>query len=266
VPEEVAEEAAHLSGMRKLTGQPAEHAGRVAVVTGGNSGIGHAIANRLQREGSRVNVLDADKPLIEHTPPGCTPIISSRMDVGEEDTVDEAFASIAARQDRIDYLVCCAAMFPVSPFLEITPLDWERTLRVNLTGAFLCCRAALRTMRPQGFGRIVLFSSMLARTGGRDAAHYVASKGGVLGLARSLALEVAAENIRVNTISPGLVDTPQPRGHLTDEQLYAKGAAIPLGRIGKVEDSVEVCLLLLGEDSSYLTGQDLRVNGGESLW
>jgi NAD(P)-dependent dehydrogenase (short-subunit alcohol dehydrogenase family) len=112
----------------------------------------------------------------------------------------------------------------------------------------------------------VFFSSMLARTGGINSAHYAASKGGVLGLARSLALEVAGENIRVNTISPGLTDTPQPRDHLSEEELYGRGASIPLGRIGKAEDMVEGCLFLLSEDSSYFTGQDLRINGGASLW
>jgi 2-hydroxycyclohexanecarboxyl-CoA dehydrogenase len=238
----------------------------VAVVTGGNSGIGRAIAARLRFEGSRVSVLDAADPLEVVTSDEAAPTASLRVDVGREDMVDEAFASIAAEQGRIDYLVCCAAVFPGSPFLEITPADWEHTLRTNLTGTFLCCRAALRAMLPHEYGRIVLFSSMLARTGSRNAAHYVASKAGILGLARSLALEVAAMDIRVNTVSPGLVDTPQPRSHLTDEQLYAKADTIPLERIGTVEDMVEACLFLLSEDGSYLTGQDLRVNGGVPLW
>jgi 2-hydroxycyclohexanecarboxyl-CoA dehydrogenase len=246
--------------------QSTEHSGRVAVVTGGSSGIGRAVADRLQREGSRVFVLDAQDRPVGPRPAGLTPIIHRRVDVGHEGSVQEAFTRIVDLAGRIHYLVCCAATFRARPFFEITTADWENTLRTNLTGTFLCCREALHSMRSMGFGRLVLFSSMLARTGRMDAAHYVASKGGILGMARSLAAETAAENIRVNTISPGVVDTPQPRGHLTDAQMTAMAAAIPLQRIGVAADAVEACLFLLGEDASYLTGQDLRVNGGHGLW
>jgi NAD(P)-dependent dehydrogenase (short-subunit alcohol dehydrogenase family) len=242
----------------------AHHRGRIAVVTGGSSGIGRAAGLRLQQEGARVNVLDIEDGAFTARAE-LPPVSFFRVDVGSEAAVDEAFGAIAADSGGIDYLVCCAGIFPASPFLQVRPIDWERTLRVNLTGAFLCCRAALRTMRSQRFGRIVLFSSTLARTGAISASPYVASKGGILGLGRSLALETAAENIRVNILSPGIIDTPQPRGHLTEEELYAKAAGIPLGRIGAVVDVVEACLFLLSEDSSYVTGQDLRVNGGAPL-
>jgi 2-hydroxycyclohexanecarboxyl-CoA dehydrogenase len=237
------------------------HLGRVAVVTGGKSGIGKAIAHRLGREGARVSILDVNRGT-----PDDPPIASHQVDVSDERSVDAAFDAIAAREGWIDYLVCCAAIFPARPFLELPAPDWERTIRVNLTGSFLCCRAALRHMRPRSFGRIILFSSSLARTAGRNCTHYAASKGGVLGLARSLALEVAHEGIRVNTISPGITDTPQPRGHLSEEEIRGRAMAIPLGRIGAVDDMVEACLFLLNEESSFLTGQDLRVNGGAALW
>ena len=233
----------------------------MAVVTGGKSGIGKAIAARLRREGARVSILD-----VSDGAPDDLPVASYKVDVSDERGVDAAFDEIAAREGRIDYLVCCAAIFPARPFLDLSAAEWERTLRVNLTGSFLCCRAVLRHMRQRSFGRIILFSSMLARTAGRNCAHYAASKGGVLGLARSLALEVAHEGIRVNTISPGVTDTPQPRGNMSEQELFGRAASIPLGRIGAVDDMVETCLFLLGEESSFLTGQDLRVNGGASLW
>jgi NAD(P)-dependent dehydrogenase (short-subunit alcohol dehydrogenase family) len=188
------------------------------------------------------------------------------VDVGDEAEVDRGFAAIGKSAGRIDYLVCCAGIYRPRPFLELTLEDWQQTLQVNLTGYFLCCRAALRFMRPQNFGRIVMFSSMAARTGGKNIAHYAASKGGVLGLMRSLAVESAAENIRVNAISPVITDTAMPRAVLSDEYLQSRKAHIPLGRIGAVEDMADACMFLLSDDNSYMLGQDLRVNGGSTLW
>jgi NAD(P)-dependent dehydrogenase (short-subunit alcohol dehydrogenase family) len=246
-----------------------EHKGRVAVITGGNGGIGYAIADRLRADGANVSVIDVmprEGATTSKPDTGSPAIRFYQGDVSQETEVKTAFKGVVTREGKIDYLICCAAIFHAKPFLELNEDEWRRTLEVNLNGSFLCCREAIRYMRSRRFGRIVLFSSMLARTGGNNSAHYSASKGGVLGLARSLALEVAGENMRVNTISPGLTDTPQPRDHLSEKALYERGASIPLGRIGRVEDMVEGCLFLLGEDSAYFTGQDLRINGGASLW
>jgi 2-hydroxycyclohexanecarboxyl-CoA dehydrogenase len=246
-----------------------EHRERVAVVTGGSGGIGKEIVNRLASEGAKVWVIDIDpKPWasLSHTGAGWGSITFLELDVSQESAVNHAFDAIANRDRRIDYVVSCAAVFSRRRFLDLGPREWRRTLDVNLTGTFLCCRAALRFMRPQKFGRLVLFSSMLARTGSVDGAHYAASKGGILGLARTLALEVAHENIRVNTVSPGITDTPQPRAFLSDAEIAARCAQIPLGRIGAVTDMVETCLFLLSDESSYFTGQDIRVNGGSALW
>jgi NAD(P)-dependent dehydrogenase (short-subunit alcohol dehydrogenase family) len=241
-----------------------EHEGRVAVITGGGSGIGAAIARRLQSVGVFVHILD-----LQHTgnePGGITPQKFHQVDISKESEVEVAFDRIQSLNKRLDYLVCCAAIFLPRPFLELEPDQWQRTLQVNLTGGFLSCRAALRHMRPRKFGRIVMFSSMIARTGAVDGADYASSKGGILGLARAAALEAAADNIRVNTISPGITDTPQPRAFLSDADFSARRTRIPLGRIGKVEDMVEGCMFLLSDESSYLVGQDLRINGGASLW
>jgi NAD(P)-dependent dehydrogenase (short-subunit alcohol dehydrogenase family) len=236
-----------------------EHHGRVAVVTGGSGAIGAAIIERLRNAGALVHALDVQPSSL----PGA---YFHRADVRNETEVDAAFNTIGESAGRIDYLVCCAAIYHPAPFLELRLEDWQQTLQTNLTGYFLCCRAALRFMRPQKFGRIVMFSSMAARTGGVRVAHYAASKGGVLGLARSLAIESAAENIRVNTVSPVITDTPMPRAVLTDQEMESRKTRIPLGRIGNTDDMAEACMFLLGDDSSYLLGQDLRVNGGSTLW
>jgi 2-hydroxycyclohexanecarboxyl-CoA dehydrogenase len=246
-----------------------EHQERIAIVTGGSGDIGKAIASKLSSENARVCVLDVNaKPWTDRdaSAPDKRAIRFFEVDVSQEADVDKVFDAIATQHGRIDYLIGCAAIFPRRPFLDLPLEDWRRTLEVNLTGSFLCCRAALRHMRRQGFGRMVLFSSMLARTGSVQGGHYAASKGGILGLARTLALEVAHENIRVNTVSPGITDTAQPRAFLSDAEIELRRAQIPLGRIGCVEDMVQACLFLLSDESSYLTGQDVRVNGGASLW
>ena len=239
--------------------QAKENQGRVAVITGGSGAIGGTIARRLHDEGATVHVLDM-KPSHE------SGSIFHTVDVANESAVDTTFDAIGNLTGRIDYLVCCAAIYRPVAFLKLTLEDWQQTLQINLTGYFLCCRAALRFMRSQKFGRIVMFSSMAARTGGAQVAHYAASKGGILGLARSLAIESAAENIRVNTVSPVITDTPMPRAVLSDEVMETRKTRIPLGRIGDVKDMTEACMFLLSDDSSYVLGQDIRVNGGSTLW
>ncbi len=242
-----------------------EHQGRVAVITGGSGGIGTGLGRRLQLEGVTVHVLDLSDDARADAG-GAGAMHFHPADIASEAEVDSAFDRIQSISKRLDYLVCCAAIFRPQPFLELEPENWQRTLQTNLTGSFLLCRAALRCMRPRKFGRIVMFSSMIARTGSVKGAQYAASKGGILGLARTVAIEAAPDNIRVNTISPGITDTPQPRAFLSESELTARRTRIPLGRIGAVEDMVDACMFLLSEQSSYLIGQDLRVNGGASLW
>lgn len=235
-----------------------EHQGRVAVITGGSGGIGGAIAARLTAAGAVVHVLDVN--------PGAGDTRFHTVDVGDEASVNRTIDAIGAAHGAIDYLICCAGIYRPQPFLELSLDAWRQTLQINLTGMFLPCRAALRYMIPRRFGRIVLFSSMAARTGGKNVAHYAASKGGILGLARALAVETAADNIRVNTISPVITDTAMPRAVVSDEYMQSRKQHIPLGRIGEVPDMVQACLFLLSDDSSYIVGQDLRVNGGSTLW
>jgi NAD(P)-dependent dehydrogenase (short-subunit alcohol dehydrogenase family) len=235
-----------------------EHQGRVAVITGGSGGIGGAIATRLTAVGAVVHVLDVK--------PGADNLRFHAVDVGDEASVDRIIDAIGDEHGAIDYLICCAGIYRPQPFLELSLDLWRQTLQINLTGMFLCCRAALKYMTPRRFGRVVLFSSMAARTGGKNVAHYAASKGGILGFARALAVEAAADNIRVNTISPVITDTAMPRAVVSEEYIQSRKHNIPLGRIGEVHDMVEACLFLLSDDSSYIIGQDLRVNGGSTLW
>lgn len=244
-----------------------EHDGRIAVVTGGAGGIGLAVVTRLLEAGAHVTIVDNAPPRIDRdTGPCCRGFTFEEADVSVEAEVDGIFRRVVESHGHVDYLVHCAAVFPGSTFRTLDHATWSRTLRVNLTGSFLVARSALREMVPRGSGAVVLFSSMLARTGGPDCAHYAAAKGGVLGLARALAREVAPHGVRVNTVSPGLTDTPQPRGHLSEEEIRLHVADIPMARMAQPADVAEAVLFLLGEESSYMTGQDVRVNGGWPLW
>jgi NAD(P)-dependent dehydrogenase (short-subunit alcohol dehydrogenase family) len=180
--------------------------------------------------------------------------------------MDRAVCETVAAAGRLDGMVACAAVFKAMPFLELDDATWDTCFDVNLKGGLFACQAALPVMQQQRRGSIVLFSSIIARTGAVKGAHYAATKGGILGLARSLAIEVANDNIRVNVVSPGITDTPQPRANVSEEYLAARAREIPLKRIGKPEEMAEVALFLLQDDASYVTGQDIRVTGGGRLF
>lgn len=240
-------------------------AGRpVAVVTGAGGGIGTAVVRRLLDEDYFVNGWDiAPGRLGEIRDPNFS---VSVVDVRNKASVDRAVQQLHQAVGRIDGLVACAGVYKAVPFLDLDEATWDLTLAINLKGSFFACQAVLPAMRRRRRGSIVLFSSTLARIGAARGAHYAATKGGLLGLARSLALVAAPDNVRVNTISPGVTDTAMPREHATDADLEAVARTIPLGRIGRPEDMAEAALFLLGHDSSFVTGQDLRVNGGALIF
>ena len=234
------------------------------VVTGAASGIGFCTTQMLLAEGYRVVACDlAPGRLTEIDSPN---LHFAALDVRDAAALNAAVAGEEARGHAIAGLVACAGIITRTPYLELDEETFDRHLDINLKGAFLACQSVLPAMRRQGRGSIVLFSSSIARSGSVNGAHYAASKGGVLGLARSLALETAREGVRVNVVSPGVTDTPMPRGHASDEEVYAKAAKVPLRRIGQPEDMANAVLFLLRDDSSYVTGQDLRVSGGANLF
>jgi len=234
------------------------------IVTGAASGIGFSTTQLLLGEGYRVVGCDLTRGrLAEIDSPD---LQFDALDVRDAAALHASVAAEEARGQAIVGLVACAGIITRTPYLELDEEAFDAHLDINLKGPLLACQAVLPAMRRQGRGSIVLFSSTIARSGSAKGAHYAASKGGVLGLMRSLALETAREGIRVNAVSPGVTDTPMPRGHASDEEVYAKAAKVPLGRIGQPDDMAQAVLFLLGEDSSYVTGQDLRVSGGANLF
>ncbi len=233
------------------------------VVTGAGGGIGLAVVRQARADGFRVLALDVDVSALEALHD--VDLICSVADVTDAVSVATHVDALAAI-GPIHALVCCAAIFPAAPALEITETSWDAVFAVNVEGSLFACQATLPHMRRAGGGSIVLFSSSMARSGGVGAAHYAATKGAILGLARSLALDVARDNIRVNTVSPGLTDTAQPRGNMSELLMMERAARVPLGRIGAADEMAVATSFLLSSDSAFITGQDLRINGGANLF
>ena len=237
---------------------------QTVIVTGAGSGIGCALTRRMLSEGFHVSAWDSNPGELAGTN---DPLLDFwELDVRDANTMTDAIAASIAKTDRIAGLATCAAIYRTMPFLELTEEDWDNHLSVNLKGSLLACQAVLPAMLKQKSGSIVLFSSSIARRGAPDSAAYAATKGGILGLTRALALDHAREGIRANTISPGITDTPQPRGNMTEAEIYSRGETIPLGRIGTTKDMVETASFLLSDEASFVTGQDIRVNGGAGLF
>jgi 2-hydroxycyclohexanecarboxyl-CoA dehydrogenase len=242
---------------------------RVAVVTGGASGIGLGVARRFAAEGHRVAIVDRDGPATEAEGEalrgeGAT-VLALEVDVAERSAIDAAFSRVRDELGPIEILVTSAGIESFTPVLDVTPEAWDRIIGVNLTGTFACIQAALPDMLSNKWGRIVTISSSSAQSGAPNMAHYVASKGGVIGLTKALAVELARSGITVNTIPPSLVDTPMSRkaeaaGDFPGVDLV--GPMVPLGRAGTPADIAACCSFLCSEDGSYITGQVLGVNGG----
>ena len=227
-----------------------DHQKDAIIVTGAGSGIGYALTLRVLDEGFLVSAWDIEPGKLDGTnDDGLTVHL---LDVRDKGAMEQAVGQTAGACRRIAGLATCAAIFKPAPFLEIDEASWDAHFSINLKGGLLACQAVLPVMREQQSGSIVMFSSGLARMGANKGAAYAATKGGVLGLARSMANDYARENIRVNVISPGITDTAQPRGHMTEEAMFARGEENLLQRIGQPEDMAEAALFLLGEDSSFL--------------
>ncbi|MET0995103.1 MAG: SDR family NAD(P)-dependent oxidoreductase [Mycobacterium sp.] len=242
---------------------------RVAIVTGGASGVGLAICQHLGRAGYRVAVLDIDGDAAERTSAEIratgSQAISARVDVGDRASVDGSFAAVRSELGPIEILVTSAAVSGFIPFGEITLDVWERTMAVNLTGTFNCFQSALPDMVDARWGRIVTISSAAAQTGSPRQGHYSASKGGVISLTKSVALEYASKGITANTIPPYTVDTPmlqaaQAANFLPATDVLAK--MIPARRLGTTDEVAAVCAFLCSDAASYITGQVIGVNGG----
>jgi 2-hydroxycyclohexanecarboxyl-CoA dehydrogenase len=242
---------------------------RVAVVTGGASGIGLGVARRFAADGHHVAVLDrnagAAHAAADELRAGGAKAVAVEVDVADRVSVDAAFARARAELGPVAILVTSAGIESFDPLLDIDAETWDRLLAVNLTGTFTCVQAAVPDMLSAGWGRIVTIASSSAQSGAPNMAHYAASKGGVIGLTKAVAVELARSGITVNTIPPSLVDTPMARqaeaaGDFPGVDVV--GPMVPLGRAGTPDDIAAACAFLCSDGGGYITGQIIGVNGG----
>jgi NAD(P)-dependent dehydrogenase (short-subunit alcohol dehydrogenase family) len=242
-----------------------------AVITGAASGIGLACAELFLAEGARVAMVDRDQAALASAAERLTVADERRLllagDVGDEATVRTQAQAINDQFGGIDSLIACAGFSTGTSVPDTTLAQWDAVLRTNLTGSFLWARAVLPAMRATGGGSIVFISSQLATAGGRNNAPYLASKGALTSLARSMANDHAAEGVRVNCVVPGAIDTPLLRRAFArqsdPEQARQRSVSRhPLGRLGKADEVARACLFLASDDASFTTGASLPVDGG----
>ncbi len=243
--------------------------GRVVVVTGAASGMGLSTAQRLARAGYRValqdlNVEAAEVAAAELRAEGHE-AIATKCDVGDRESIYAAMDVAREAFGPIEILVTSAGIDAFKQFLEITPDEFDRMIRINLAGTWHCIQAVAPDMIAANWGRVVTISSSSAQSGAPRMAHYVASKGGVMGLTKALALDLGKHGITVNTVPPGVIITPmaraaETRGELSGLDEIAKRA--PVGRGGTGEDIAAGVAYLVSDDAGYVTGQSLNVNGG----
>lgn len=243
---------------------------RIALVTGGGQGIGRAIALAMAREGAALVIGDLDETnasAVKKEIEGLGSKASAlHADISNEESVQALVEATLKEHGRVDVLVNNAGIFPTSPVEEMAEEEWDRVIGTNLVGTFLCSRAVVPHLLVQRSGRIISLTSGRAFQGARNGAHYAASKAGIIGFSKSLALEVAPHGITVNVICPGITDTAQPRGHQSEEQIYAQGRRIPLGRIGQPEDLAGPAVFLASDAARFITGQTILANGGAIMW
>ncbi len=242
--------------------------GKVAVITGGGSGIGRAVAKLFAAEGAAVGVFDLNEAnaaaVVSEITQGGGKAVAIAGDVSSEEQVNGGLEKIVSALGDVDIMVNNAGMDTTHELDGMPTEMWDHMLAVHLRGTFLFSRAVLPAMKRKKWGRIINLSSQLAHKGAPTMVHYVAAKAGIMGFTRALAYEVARDGITVNCVNPGPINTPLLLG-LPDEWLAQKKSELPIGRFGEVDEVAPVFLLLASDEGSYFIGASLNVNGGDYM-
>ncbi len=234
----------------------------VALVTGAAQGIGRAIALDLARNGAKVVIMDISdmQEVVRELKSTGVQYSAIKCDVTKKAEVDAGVKQVFDSMKRIDILVNNAGIYPVKAFDEMTEEEWDRVIRINMKGVYYCCKAVLPGMKAQKGGRIINISSIAGLVGFPNLTHYCATKGGILGFSRALALEVASLGITVNAVAPGPIETPGTKGPKEVYEMTIR--AIPVGRMGQPEDIAYAVTFLASKGASFITGQCIVVDGG----
>lgn len=241
---------------------------KTAIVTGAAKGIGYGIALALAKDGANVVLADMDeevnfKSAVEIEEKTGSKTFAVKCDVSKKEDVDGLIKTATEKFGGVDILVNNAGIFPFKPFLELSEEDWDKVLDVNLKSVFMCSQEAAKVMKEGS--KIVSISSIASLVGFEGLTHYCASKGGINGLTRALALELASKKINVNVVAPGLINTPGASAGLNDEAIKQMMTMIPWNRIGLPEDIANAVVFLASPQSDYITGQVIVVDGGWTL-
>jgi 3-oxoacyl-[acyl-carrier protein] reductase len=243
---------------------------KITLITGAASGIGRLLAAKISARGGRVVLWDIDEERLSRVADEISSsgnrVRAYGCDVSNREMVYHTAGKVRDELGKVDILINNAAIYDGlkrKPFYEIDPNEWDLVMRVNVKGAFLCTRAVFPHMRNQGYGKIVNLASEVFFTGSHGFAHYVASKGGIIGLTRALAIELGPHGVRINCVAPGFTDTEASRG-IADVAKYDTSRT-PLGRVVKPEDLTGAVIFLASSESDFITGQAWLVDGGRVM-